>query len=332
MKTKNKVKTYTMLVMLVTLLSCNLSAEENKTPTITKTFDLDQPGNLNAKSAGGKVVVTGHDQNKVEVQVFISKNGKLLSESDPMVEEILKDYELNINKEGSTINAKVKRISNFKVMNNIGISLSIFVPQEMSCNVGSSGGSLKISGVTGSHNFSSSGGGLKLENIKGKVDAGSSGGGVHAKNLTGDIDLSSSGGGISVDGVTGKIIAHSSGGSVRLDNIVGEVEASSSGGGVSISGECAYVKATSSGGSVRVNISNLSKELYVKSSGGGVDVSIKNGDELGLDLDLSSSKVNIDLHNFTGKSEKDRVEGAMNGGGIPFYVRSSGGNVNVRFE
>ena len=65
--------------------------------------------------------------------------------------------------------------------------------------------------------------------------------------------------------------------------------------------------------------------------GGGVDAVIQGGDKLGLDLDLSSDRVNIDLHNFSGRSEKNRVKGTMNGGGIPVYMRASGGSVNVDF-
>jgi hypothetical protein len=42
--------------------------------------------------------------------------------------------------------------------------------------------------------------------------------------------------------------------------------------------------------------------------------------------------VNIDLNNFSGKAEKNSVKGTMNNGGIPVYMRASGGNVNVKFE
>ena len=76
----------------------------------------------------------------------------------------------------------------------------------------------------------------------------------------------------------------------------------------------------------------MNKELYLQSSGGGVDAIIHNGDKLGLDLDLSSGNVKIELHNFSGSSEKDRVKGTMNDGGIPVYMRASGGSVKVRYE
>lgn len=326
------VKMYTIGAMLFTLFSCNGIAQENKTPTITKTFAMSEPGTLNARSSGGGIEVKGADQNEVTVQVFIRKNGKVLAPSDPSVRDILEDFDLDIEKNGPAITAVVERKMNFGFWKNVGISLTVLTPRDMSCNVSSSGGGLRISNVKGTHDFSSSGGGVKLENVAGTTKASSSGGGVHATNQNGDVRLNSSGGGVTLEEAYGRVYAHSSGGGVHLENIHGDVEAGSSGGGVSVTGEVGYVKAKSSGGSVRVNIGKLSKELHLESSGGGVDAVIRNGDQLGLDLDLSSEKVSINLRNFSGKSEKDRVIGAMNGGGIPVYMHASGGNVNVRFE
>ncbi len=78
MKTRIRIEMYTMIAMLATLLSCNGFAQENKTPTITKTFEMDQPGELNAKSSGGGVVVKTHDEKNVVVQLFVRKNGRVL--------------------------------------------------------------------------------------------------------------------------------------------------------------------------------------------------------------------------------------------------------------
>lgn len=332
MKTKINVKRYALIVMLLTLLSFGGFAQSNKTPTITKTFDMNQPGTLNSTSSGGGIEVYSHNQAEVVVQAFVRKKGQVLSPSDPELDDVLEVFDLVIEKNGSVITANAKRKVRNKPWNNVGIYFTIIVPSEMSCNVSSSGGGLKISGVTGTHNFSSSGGGVKLENTAGNTVAKSSGGGVSATKHKGDIKLSSSGGGVTLDKAKGSVYAHSSGGSVKLEDINGDIEASSSGGGVYVTGEAPFMKATSSGGPVRVNIAGLSKEIYLQSSGGGVDAIIQNGDKLGLDLDLSSGRVNIDLHNFSGRSEKNRVKGTMNNGGIPVYMRASGGSVNVKFE
>jgi DUF4097 and DUF4098 domain-containing protein YvlB len=332
MKTQKSLKIFTIIAVLTAVLSLNGWAKDGQ-PTITKTFDLNQPGQLNASSSGGGVTVQTHDQPKVIIQAFVRKNGNLLSPTDRSLDEVLDDFDIDFSKSGSTITAVVKRRGQMNFWrNNVGISLTIIVPEEMSCDVSSSGGGLKISGVKGTHDFSSSGGGVKLENTSGSTKASSSGGGVKATNHDGDIRLSSSGGGVTVEGAHGNVYARSSGGGVSLEDIHGSADASSSGGGVSVSGEASSVTAKSSGGSVRVNVRNLTDELYLQSSGGGVSAVIHGGEKLGLDLDLRSGKVNIDLHNFTGTSEKDRVKGKMNGGGIPVYAHASGGNVTVTYE
>ncbi len=332
MKTQKNHKLYTLILLLTVVFSLNGFARDGQ-PTITKTFDLNQPGKLDASSSGGGVTVQTHDQPQVIIQAFVRKNGRVLSPSDNSLDEVMDNFDINFSKSGSTITAVVKRKGRMNFWrNNVGISLTIIVPEEMSCDVSSSGGGLKISGVKGTHEFSSSGGGVKLENTSGTTKASSSGGGVKATNHDGDIRLSSSGGGVAVEGAHGSVYARSSGGGVHLDNINGDIDASSSGGGVRVSGEAAYVKATSSGGSVHADISNLTRELYLQSSGGGIDAVIHGGENLGMDLDLRSDKVNIDLHNFSGTSEKNRVKGTMNDGGIPVYMHSSGGNVNVKFE
>lgn len=331
MKTLVNYKMCSLIVVLTAVLSLSAFSKDDQ-PTITKSFDLNQPGTLNASSSGGGVDVKTHDQPKVEIQAFVRKNGRILSPSDKMLDEILDDFEINFSKNGSVITAKVQRKARFNFWNNVGISLVIIVPDEMSCNVSSSGGGLKIDGVKGTHEFTSSGGGVKLDNVSGQTEARSSGGGVKVTNQQGNIRVSSSGGGVSVDDAVGNVVASSSGGGVQLNNIRGNIDASSSGGGVRVSGEVASVKATSSGGSVHADLRKVSGEIYLQSSGGGVDAVIHNGARMGMDLDLRSDRVNIELQNFTGKSEKNQVKGKMNNGGIPVYMHASGGSVNVSFD
>ncbi|MBN1767409.1 MAG: DUF4097 family beta strand repeat protein [Prolixibacteraceae bacterium] len=329
MKSQKKFKLYSLVVMLTLFFTLNGFSQN---PTITKVFDLNQPGTLNASSSGGSVRVETHNQPNVEIQAFVRKNSRIISYSDKDLNEILEDFNLDFSKSGSVITAVVKRKTRLKFLNNVGISLTVLVPRDMSCNVSSSGGSVEIYGVKGKHNISSSGGSVLLENVTGTTKAKSSGGGVKAYKQNGDINLRSSGGSVTVEDAIGDITAHSSGGGVHLSKIRGAADVSSSGGGVRINGEASYVKATSSGGSVKVDISGLSKELYLKSSGGGVSANIHNGDKMGLDLDLSSGRVNVDLRNFSGSSEKNRVKGTMNNGGIPVYMRASGGNVDLSFD
>ncbi len=148
--------------------------------------------------------------------------------------------------------------------------------------------------------------------------------------MDGNIDLNTSGGGISIEDSQGVIDAHTSGGGISVQNIKGEVDVSTSGGGISVKGTTESLRAVTSGGRIKVNIDGLSKNLYLKTSGGGIDATLPSG--LGLDLDLDAQRVSVNLpSNFSGHVSKDRVDGQINGGGIPVQMYATS-HVDVSFR
>jgi hypothetical protein len=49
----------------------------------------------------------------------------------------------------------------------------------------------------------------------------------------------------------------------------------------------------------------------------------------GMDLDLKGNRVQVAMNNFNGVVEDDRVQGKLNGGGIPVSIHTSGGRVKI---
>lgn len=317
-----------LLVSFLLMVCGDGFAQKGDVPTITKTFQTSGPGSLIVESSGGGVMVEAHDRNEVEVRAFVRYKGRTLAPDDPKMDEL----NVIIEKRGSEIVAKVDRKMSSKPWNQLGVSFTVFTSREMSCELTSNGGGVNVSGVSGTHQFESNGGGISLENIAGSTEAQSSGGGVHAENQNGNVRLVSRGGGVNLANAWGDIYARSSGGGVRLENVDGQIDARSSGGAVRIMGVAPSVVAQSSGGAISMDISGLDREIKLETSGGGIHATIRDGRRLGLDLDLKSQNVNIELDNFSGVAKKDRVDGTSNGGGIPVYMRTSGGSINVDFQ
>jgi hypothetical protein len=335
--------------VLFASVMCISYTKDSGEPTVTKIFTLDEPGTLGVTTSGGKIKVEGHDGNKVEVNAFIRKRGKLLPPSDPYLDKIHEDFDFSIEKTGSSVSAVAKRKEGSIGWKGISISFEVMIPHQVECNLKTSGGSISLSDVVGQQNAYTSGGKIKLAGIKGNVEAKTSGGGIHVSEQKGNISLNTSGGAITVEEVTGNMKAHTSGGRITvkeangdisghtsggpisLESISGDaVEVNTSGGGIHITGEAAYVKATTSGGGIDINITGLSKELYLKTSGGGINAVIPGG--LGLDLDLKASGIDIDLQDFSGTAKKGRIEGTLNGGGIPVLMHTSDGHIDLIFQ
>lgn len=301
---------FTILVLL-TLQTSVFASEFRVNPYLTKQFKISGAGNLNVETSGSAVAVTGGSGNEVVVDMYVKLNGKEIESEDPAVEEELENYNLEISQSGNTISVVVKRKNNTE-RSKLNLSFKIQVPKEMSSKFQSSGGSIALDGLNGRQELASSGGSIKVINSSGQVKTQSSGGSFLVENFKGNVEAQSSGGSIKVRQLTGDLMVGSSGGSVNLEEIAGSISVSSS------------------GGSVRAQLSNLEKELTLKSSGGSITAVVPKG--LGMNLDLSGGRVNSSLSNFDGEIKKDKIVGKINGGGIPVIMQSSGGSINLEFN
>jgi len=278
-------------------------------PYLTKTFNLNS-GELYVATSGGSIKVEGGNSNQVKVEMYARSN----KHSDKKIREIIEeDYEITVEKIGSRVEAIAKREGSGWNWNGISISFIVYTPKDFACDLNTSGGSLKIDGVSGRrHELKTSGGSITAEDMSGELEARTSGGSITVNDYMGDVELKTSGG------------------SIRLSDLKGDIDATTSGGGIRIKDVEGAVYATTSGGSIDAEINKLEDQLVLKTSGGSVHAEIPAG--LGLDLDLRGNRVNTSLNNFSGESKSDRVRGTVNGGGIRVQLSTSGGSVNLDYN
>ncbi|WPR76321.1 hypothetical protein [Algoriphagus sp. NG3] len=300
-------------ILVLALFSSELigGAAFSADPYLTKEFTLTGAGNLNVETSGASVAVTGAGGNQVIVEMYVKLNGKQVELEDADVERELENYNLDISQSGNTISVIVKKRNN-SGRSKLSLSFQVQVPTEMSSKFQSSGGSIAIDGINGSQEVHTSGGSIQVVNSRGEVKTRSSGGSFRVENFEGNIDVQTSGGSIKVNQLLGDLNVNTSGGSVNLEAISGSIFANTS------------------GGSIRAQLSNVEKQLTMKSSGGSITAVVPDG--LGLDLDLSGGRVNSKLSNFSGEVKKDRILGKINGGGVPVTMQSSGGSINLEFN
>lgn len=298
-----------LLISVQSLSTHSFAKKISDNPYLTKSFNLSS-GDLYVSTSGGSIRVEGGSGNTVKVEMYVRSN----RHSDKKMKEILEeDYEIRIQKSGSRIEAVAKRTSKSWSWNGISISFVVYTPEKFACDLNTSGGSLKISDVSGRNH-----------------ELKTSGGSITAEDMSGDLEARTSGGSITISDYLGEIDVRTSGGSINLSDIKGDVEASTSGGGIRINDAQGSVYATTSGGSINADITRLEDQLVLKTSGGSVRATIPSG--LGLDLDLRGNRVNTSLSNFSGESKSDRVKGTVNGGGILVQLSTSGGGVHLDYQ
>jgi hypothetical protein len=298
--------------LCATLFAATSHASDD--PYLTKTFTLDGPGQLEVETSGGAIDVVGSSGNQVTVEMYVKPNGgwSLFGSDDDDAEEALEDYTIDIRQEGAKVIATAERKGSNWGSSQVSISFKVMVPASTSCDLSTSGGSISVSDVEGTHDIHTSGGSLNFDRLSGATKAHTSGGSINVNDYQGKLEANTSGGSIRVNGSEGEALLKTSGGSINLENIRGSLEA------------------RTSGGSIRANVEELGKFLTLKTSGGGITATIPGGQ--GLDLDLSGNRVNTKLVNFTGESDKNSINGSVNGGGVPVSLHTSGGSVTLEYE
>ena len=340
------------LLTFVLSALCYVSAcaqGDNDKPYVTKNFNGSSLKELQVETSGGSISVLGGQSDGFKVEMYIRSNGwngnKELSKEE--IEDRLEDYDILIGAEGSKVVATAKRKSNLQwnEKRSISIAFKVTAPRNVATNLKTSGGSIKIASLTGPQNFQTSGGSLKIDDLEGvihgrtsggsidvahcskEINLHTSGGSIKANELKGKIELKTSGGSIELNKLNGDILAHTSGGSIRGEGVDGSLDAGTSGGSVRLADVSGSVRANTSAGSIELELKSLGKYVDLSTSAGSVRVTMPL--DKGVDLNLRGNKVAIPLKNFDGSAEKDRVQGKMNGGGIPVTLSASAGGVYV---
>ncbi|MGM0743844.1 DUF4097 family beta strand repeat-containing protein [Rhodohalobacter sp.] len=303
-----------LLLTLVMLLFCSLSAafaQSEQDAYRVEVFNSNDLPELDISTSGGFISVLGHDENEVKVVMYVKRGNNFLLPSD----HDLSDFEIDISKFGNRVTASVKRKSGFTGFfrnNNISISFEVHTPMNSTVEGNTSGGSLRV------------------ENIHNNVNMRTSGGSVNAKDLTGNIALRTSGGSIFLKNLDGIISASTSGGSLNIDEVFGTSELSTSGGSIRISDSGGKLSARTSGGSIRADLEKFSDDIELRTSGGNINITLPQSDH--FNMELSGFRVNTELRNFTGQSERNSISGRVGNGGPLLVARTSGGSVSLVYQ
>ena len=342
-------KTYLTLLIVACQSMAALAQDETKTPYLTKSLANDAISSVYVATSAGGIAVSGQSGQAPRIEVYIKGNNNRELSKEEIQKRLEEDYDMTISVNGHELSAVVKRkyqFDNWK--NQISISFKIYVPQQVSTDLKTSGGGIRLDNLKGNENFTTSGGGLQIDKLSGMIRGRTSGGGIDVSNSSDDIELKTSGGGIVakhcngrislgtsggglvLEDLKGTINAHTSGGGIEGSNIEGELITGTSGGGIELKNMDCSLEATTSGGDLNAQMKQIGKYLRLNASGGNIALGLPA--KQGLDLNLRGESINDHiLSGFTGEWKKRYVSGSVNGGGIPVDAHANG-DIEVRYN
>ena len=335
-----------LLLLFIPLLCCRRSQISNLFLQ-SRLLRIDQ--SIEAKTTGGNISVSAVGQSESRVEVYVSPNN--WKNNSPTREEIQKrldeDYQLSVTVSDNKVKAIAKpKDRNMNWKKALSISFHVFVTKNVSSDLTTSGGNIKLSGISGTQDFTTSGGNLDLDHLSGKVTGRTSGGNIHLSNSKDDIELTTSGGNIDAEYSDGKVRLVTSGGSISLKRLKGNIKATTSGGNidgefisdelnthtsggnVSLRNMSCDLETSTSGGNIEVEMKDLFKYVSITNSSGNIDLQMPGNK--GVDLKMKGGKIKTSsFNNFSGSVEDDRIDGKLNGGGSSVRVNAGSGRINL---
>ncbi|HVS32973.1 MAG TPA: hypothetical protein VMS98_16125 [Thermoanaerobaculia bacterium] len=276
--------------------------------TVRRGFSVGEGGTLRLAAATGSItIVTGGTGVAVEV---------VRSASGMRAEEVLRDHDIEFEQRGDDVVITSRLRNDFgRWFSTYRVRWNIRVPARYNVDVRTSGGSIDLTGISGT------------------VEARTSGGAIKAGALGGTAVMKTSGGSITVDGAAADLSVRTSGGSIRIARAGGDLKAHTSGGGIHIEDALGRVDATTSGGSIYARLSGQpTGDSRLSTSGGGMTVLLASDVKLDLDARASGGGVRSDVPvtmTVRGSGSGNSLRGQINGGGPKLVLRTSGGGIRL---
>jgi hypothetical protein len=266
---------------------------------LEEVLPVEPGGTLFVRTSRGTVDVRSHDVDEVRVEA--EARGRHADRVQFALEQSGNDVRFEVRSESWL----------FSFFGVLDVRVRLWVPRRYGLALRTSGGDVRIDGLTGDLGLKTSGGDLTVSRTVGEVELISSGGNVEIEHVDGDVRLRTSGGNLSLRDIYGTVDARSSGGELRLDGVDGAVRAKSSGGGISV-----------------VFLSDPQGDL--ESSGGPVDVFVREDASFDFDAKSSGGPIQIELA-LAREQERGphRISGRAGRGGRKLRLRSSGGGIRL---
>jgi len=271
-----------------------------------ETFQVTPGGKLTIETDCGSLRVVGTSDNVVSVTADIKGSDKDVA-----------GFEVTAARQGNDVAVKGKEGKHgswpWNWSSELKVEFTIQVPRQYMLRLNTSGGDVSVSAV------------------EGRVSGETSGGNVGISDVKGDVEFSTSGGNINVEKSSGKIHMETSGGNINVTEVTGIVDVSTSGGNVRVSAAEGKVRAKTSGGDVRVMVKGENKGVYAETTGGSIMIEVPKNIAADIEAGTTGGEVRCDLPvTMSGRFDKERISGTINGGGSMIHALTSGGNVLIK--
>jgi hypothetical protein len=158
-------------------------------------------------------------------------------------------------------------------------------------------------------------------------------GSVAAESINGDLEVTTGDGSITVQGAKGNMRFHTGDGSIEARALDGTVDASSGDGHINLEGRFDGLKIKTGDGSVTAKATPGSKVAIgwtIHTGDGSVDVEIPGDLQANIEASTHDGHISLGLPvTVEGTFSSTKIQGKLNGGGMPVEIRTGDGSIRL---
>ena len=312
--------------ILVFLTTTSVLSQEGKF-SFEEQYNISVPANLEISTSDGDVQVFPGDDGAIKVFYSVHKVGKFVKITKEELEEHLV---IDIKHSGNLLDISVRNQNNYNWKDRYEVSFEIYTPVQTSCNLRTSDGDIRLSGLKANQKCKTSDGDILIKKINGSVDLHTSDGDINGYGIIGDVEMETSDGDIDVEGLEGAIQIVTSDGDISINEATGAISATTSDGDIAAQDCSGSMIASTSDGDIRGSFLKITNELSFVTSDGDITITVPKG--LGLNIKLKGETLKTPMMDFSGKTDKHHIEGKVNGGGIPVNLITSDGTIILSYQ
>ncbi|MBA2743386.1 MAG: DUF4097 family beta strand repeat protein [Chthoniobacterales bacterium] len=319
------------LALLLLLIAAPAFARTEQ--NVAEEFDAAPGGKLIVDVDFGTIDVTASGSGKVVVDAY----RKIDSSEEAREKEYVADSPILVTKEGDTVTVRARsqnrERSNWNWSGNVTMDARyrVQLPKQFNVDLHTRGGSVSVTGIKGEIKSDTSGGKLKFTQLEGPIDGKTSGGSIEMSSCNGDSNINTSGGSIDVKSGRGRLDARTSGGSIAVRDYVGDTDVKTSGGRLALENVSGKITGKTSAGSIDLSLADpVTDDVNLDSSAGSIDVIVPPKAGLTVDAKTSMGKIRTEIPMLAMKSDDDRLQGTLNGGGKSLVLRASVGSITIK--
>lgn len=317
------------LTLAASLFFVSASSAQDFEYSFKEEYKMNLPAEISLSSFDGNIEIFPSDGNVIQVYYIVKKDIRLMKiDRKELEKEVIVDVDHDDNHLEIRVEPKNKWTSSWRDQPNV--HFKVYVPNRTSCELNTSDGNVSLSGLSGRQQIRTSDGNINISEISGNITGHTSDGNIHTQKIKGSVEIKTSDGDVVLDNIEGTVRSSTSDGNIRIKKVKGDITARTSDGDIIFEAVSGSLDAVTSDGNVRGDFSTLRNKVTIRTSDGNIDLVVPKG--LGLDLNIKGESLNVPLTNFSGHSEDERIEGAVNGGGVAVNLVTSDGRVSLVYR